>query len=104
MGIGNQINGLYCFAMERGINFVSSIGVWHNRLGHLSNIVLYILKNDLKVGNSKVMGACYICHKYKQTDNHLPLPIIYLLRIFILFTVIFESLIRLQVILGLGIF
>ncbi|KAM0053391.1 putative RNA-directed DNA polymerase [Helianthus debilis subsp. tardiflorus] len=46
--------------------------LWHSRLGHPSDQVLAVLKDDLNV-NSIEHGPCYICHRSKQVRVPFPL-------------------------------
>ncbi|XP_035838049.1 uncharacterized protein LOC110900632 [Helianthus annuus] len=72
MVIGSQDSGLY-FVGSNGnsVNvcfnrFVKS-NLWHSRLGHPSDQVLAVLKENLDVKNVE-HGPCEICHRAKQ--NH----------------------------------
>lgn len=47
--------------------------MWHCRLGHPSDIVLHVLKFDLKFGNDKKVDTCDVCHKAKKFRESFPL-------------------------------
>lgn len=70
LGIGRQLNGLYCFDMRGakslvGVAVFNAFDMWHKRLEHLSDIVLQVLNNKLKLDGPKADGVFVICHKAK---------------------------------------
>ncbi|GJU78725.1 putative RNA-directed DNA polymerase [Tanacetum coccineum] len=78
--IGRQVNGLYYFdnvegnMLRFGIFSNNSKINWHNRLGHPSDQVLSILKNDLFFEQTNIDNIpCEICQKAKQTREPFPL-------------------------------
>ncbi|GJS47138.1 ribonuclease H-like domain-containing protein, partial [Tanacetum coccineum] len=72
LGTGSQIDGLYYF--DKGIHVVCSLtkGVWHSRLGHPSEHVLKVLKNNINFEETKII-FCKICQMAKQTREPFPL-------------------------------
>lgn len=78
LGIDNQINGMYCFAMRKATHFVGASvstanDMWHKRLRHPFDVVLQVLNNELKFSGCKAIDVCDICHKAKQTRELFPL-------------------------------
>ncbi|GJR20552.1 putative RNA-directed DNA polymerase [Tanacetum coccineum] len=80
MEIARQVNGLYYFDNVEGNmlkfgNFSNNSKInWHNRLGHPSDQVLSILKNDLIFEQTNIDNIpCEICQKAKQTREPFPL-------------------------------
>ncbi|GJU54683.1 ribonuclease H-like domain-containing protein [Tanacetum coccineum] len=75
IGIGKQVNGLYYFDSVEGNLFKNGVASsnntklnWHKRLGHPSNQVLTVLRNDLFFENNNAENIpCDICQKAKQT-------------------------------------
>ncbi|GJX74095.1 ribonuclease H-like domain-containing protein [Tanacetum coccineum] len=69
LGTGSEAVGLYipdikstkCF-----LSFNMSKGLWHNRLGHHSDQVLYVLKDRLSSGKPTHIIPCETCHHAKQ--------------------------------------
>ncbi|GJZ00447.1 ribonuclease H-like domain-containing protein [Tanacetum coccineum] len=47
--------------------------VWHNRLGHLADQVLYVVKKDLNIFDNTFVPMCKICQRAKQTREPFPL-------------------------------
>nr|GEZ48183.1 ribonuclease H-like domain-containing protein [Tanacetum cinerariifolium] len=82
-GTGRESDGLYLFdtdcaksAMCLDSKFLVchvSKDVWHNRLGHLANQVLKLLKGSLNLSNIDHNGPCEVCHNSKQTRESFPL-------------------------------
>ncbi|GJT88707.1 ribonuclease H-like domain-containing protein [Tanacetum coccineum] len=72
MGTGSQIDSLYYF--DKGIHVVCSLtkGVWQSKLGHPSEHVLKVLKNDINLEETKI-DFCEICQMPKQTREPFPL-------------------------------
>ncbi|GJU04813.1 ribonuclease H-like domain-containing protein, partial [Tanacetum coccineum] len=79
---GSESGGLYLFVKNNkcGIgksNLVMSFHVskslWHSRLGHPTDQVVYVLKNDLSVSKDTFVPGCEVCHKAKQTRKTFPL-------------------------------
>ncbi|KAJ0878261.1 putative RNA-directed DNA polymerase [Helianthus annuus] len=75
--IGKQENGLYFVGKDGNsvnmcFNSVVRTNLWHSRLGHPSDQVLAILKDNLGV-NSVEHGPCEICHRSKQVRVPFPL-------------------------------
>ncbi|KAJ0688424.1 putative RNA-directed DNA polymerase [Helianthus annuus] len=75
--IGRQENGLYF--VGRDGNFASlcfnsfvRTDLWHSRLGHPSDQVLAVLKDNLDVKNVE-HSPCEICHRSKQVRVPFPL-------------------------------
>ncbi|GKB99410.1 ribonuclease H-like domain-containing protein, partial [Tanacetum coccineum] len=80
MGIGRQVNGLYyfdnmeCHMLNHGRLSNNSKFNWHNRLGHPSDQVLYVLRNYLVFEKTYADNIPYeICQNAKQTREHFPL-------------------------------
>ncbi|KAK1420482.1 hypothetical protein QVD17_22111 [Tagetes erecta] len=77
--IGREVSGLYTFVPENKGTFKefmsnivscsSSTDLWHSRLGHPSDEVLNVLKNDLFLNKNVNTKPCEVCHKSKQTRN-----------------------------------
>nr|XP_043624691.1 uncharacterized protein LOC122596185 [Erigeron canadensis] len=79
---GSCNGGLYVFDnMHVGNSFMScnsfvcciSQSLWHSRLGHPADQVLYVLKDELKLKYDSEHGPCEVCHKAKQTREPFPL-------------------------------
>ncbi|GJR31062.1 ribonuclease H-like domain-containing protein [Tanacetum coccineum] len=76
LGTGSEAGGLYVFNIEcKAQEFKSnnsflcfnvSKGIWHNRLGHPSDQVMYVLKNRLSIGKPTHAMPCDVCHQAKQ--------------------------------------
>jgi hypothetical protein len=47
--------------------------VWHNRLGHPADPVLFVLQNDLGISKNFFVPVCEVCHRAKQTREPFPL-------------------------------
>ncbi|GJS64962.1 ribonuclease H-like domain-containing protein [Tanacetum coccineum] len=47
--------------------------LWHSRLGHPTDQVLSVLKNDLSISKDTSVHGCEVCHKAKQTRKPFPL-------------------------------
>lgn len=83
VGSGKQTNGLYHLShaslnhivshQSRTKCFVSKV-VWHNRMGHPSDVVLKVLKNQLNFGNDNI-SPCDVCHKAKQSRTPFPVSV-----------------------------
>ncbi|GKA36825.1 ribonuclease H-like domain-containing protein [Tanacetum coccineum] len=82
LGTGSKTDGLYLFNMNNDYsvgksNMVLSSHVskllWHNRLGHLADQVLFVLKNDLSISKNSFVPVCEVCHRAKQTGEPFPL-------------------------------
>ena len=82
LGIGNQKYGLYYLDADQGIglefkNFKPvcnlSKKLWNCWLGHPSDQVLIVLKNDIGFENIKDNEPCEICQMAKQTRERFPL-------------------------------
>ena len=81
LGTGSESGGLYLFDMQSG-NFVSmtnmvmcfnvSKELWHSRLGHPADQVLFVLKNDLNLSKYVHVIACETCHRAKQNKGTFP--------------------------------
>ncbi|KAJ0555649.1 putative RNA-directed DNA polymerase [Helianthus annuus] len=75
---GSQHDGLY-FCVELSVstcfscNSVDLTSLWHARLGHPSEIVLKVLKNDLNLKHFDKNIPCETCHKSKQHRDPFPL-------------------------------
>ncbi|KAJ0735667.1 putative RNA-directed DNA polymerase [Helianthus annuus] len=75
--IGKQENGLYFVGKDGNVvnmcfNSVVKSDLWHGRLGHPSDQVLAILKDDLDVKSTE-HSPCEICHRSKQVRVPFPL-------------------------------
>ncbi|GJR97849.1 ribonuclease H-like domain-containing protein [Tanacetum coccineum] len=82
LGTGSETDGLYVFDMIKDASvgksnmvmcFHVSKLLWHNRLGHPSDQVLYVLHNDLDISKSSFIFVCEVCHRAKQTRDPFPL-------------------------------
>nr|XP_043637936.1 uncharacterized protein LOC122608932 [Erigeron canadensis] len=82
VGTGSEYGGLYMLdSHDRYSNFVCSNVTtcylskvtWLNRLGHPADQVLYVLRNDLEIDNTKQVFPCEICHKAKQIREPFPI-------------------------------
>ncbi|GJY49206.1 ribonuclease H-like domain-containing protein [Tanacetum coccineum] len=83
VGIGKQYNGLYLFDVDNACNIVSnsciascfvSKTLWHQRLGHLADQVLDVLKTTLNLDSYPTSDhLCDTCNKAKQTREPFPL-------------------------------
>ncbi|GJT79267.1 putative ribonuclease H-like domain-containing protein [Tanacetum coccineum] len=78
LGTGSETGGLYLFNMNNDYsvgksNVVLSSHVpkllWHNRLGHLADQVLFVLKNNLSISKNSFVPVCEVCHRAKQTGE-----------------------------------
>ncbi|GJU04488.1 ribonuclease H-like domain-containing protein [Tanacetum coccineum] len=84
MGTGSESKGLYLFDMNKDNTMGKSNMImccnmskilWHNRLGHPADQVLFVLHNDLKISKSSSVHVCEICHMAKQKREPFPLSI-----------------------------
>ncbi|KAK1410403.1 hypothetical protein QVD17_36940 [Tagetes erecta] len=76
---GRELGGLYMVSPLNESEFLAcnnsffacstSFELWHSRLGHPSDQVLNILKNDLYFTKTQLSEPCDICHLSKQTRN-----------------------------------
>ncbi|GJU80865.1 putative RNA-directed DNA polymerase [Tanacetum coccineum] len=82
MGTGKQIDGLYYFDGNQGINFENfksnnvcflSKQIWHCRLGHPADQVLDVLRHTLSFDNKNTELICDTCQRAKQTREPFPL-------------------------------
>ncbi|GJW44836.1 ribonuclease H-like domain-containing protein [Tanacetum coccineum] len=81
VGTGDMNGSLYLidvacrkFLSNLSLNFYMSKALWHNRLGHTTDQVLQLLKDDLKLDhNNQYVTLCDVCHKAKQTREPYPL-------------------------------
>ncbi|GJT25010.1 ribonuclease H-like domain-containing protein [Tanacetum coccineum] len=81
VGTGDINGGLYLFdaTFKQSIsklpaNCYVSKTLWHNRIGHPTDQVLQLLKDDLKFDlKNESMTPCDMCHKAKQTREPFPL-------------------------------
>jgi len=99
IGVGKQSGGVYFFTEgsveERQVNAVSSIDLWHRKLGHLSYEVLSYLSSSLRVNFDKNKeDVCETCYCAKQTRNCFSLSSSKVERIFQLIFVVFGDRIR----------
>ncbi|GJV68388.1 ribonuclease H-like domain-containing protein [Tanacetum coccineum] len=76
IGTGSKSGGLYLFDMNNSncigqSNVVMSFHVskllWHNRLVHPADRVLFVLKNDLSITENTSVPMCEVCQRAKQT-------------------------------------
>ncbi|GJT48931.1 putative RNA-directed DNA polymerase [Tanacetum coccineum] len=83
LGTGSEFAGLYLFDEKYNASstpykseyfacYVSK-DIWHNRLGHLANQVLNLLKGSLNLNHIKHDLPCEVCHKAKQSREPFPL-------------------------------
>ncbi|GJR34587.1 ribonuclease H-like domain-containing protein [Tanacetum coccineum] len=79
---GSESGGLYLFDDTKNkslgnVNTVMAFNVskylWHNRLGHLADQVLNMLKNNLNLSKNTSVSVCETCHRAKQTREPFPL-------------------------------
>jgi len=54
-------------------NSVSMFNLWHDRLGHLSDQVVKILKTKLNILSMEKHDLCEVCHRAKQHRDPFPL-------------------------------
>jgi len=78
IGAGKQREGVYYYkrSASNQANAVNTRSLWHNRLGHPSNDVLFLLPSHLGVVGSLHKDKeelCEICLRAKQTRNKFPL-------------------------------
>ncbi|GJU86702.1 putative RNA-directed DNA polymerase [Tanacetum coccineum] len=79
VGTGSEHSGLYFFDTGKKLvnNNIKTCNlsrcIWHNRLGHPSDQVLGVLKQDIDIDNIKESDPCEVCHKAKQTRESFPL-------------------------------
>ncbi|GJS98337.1 ribonuclease H-like domain-containing protein [Tanacetum coccineum] len=82
LGTGKQIDGLYYFDGNQGINFENfksknvcflSKQVWHCRLGHPADQVLDVLRHTLSFDNKNTELICDTYQRAKQTREPFPL-------------------------------
>jgi len=76
--MGKQSGGVYFFqegsAEAKQVNTVSSVDLWHKRLGHPSSEVLSYLSSSLQVKFENIKNnVCETCYRAKQTRNCFPL-------------------------------
>nr|GEW00689.1 ribonuclease H-like domain-containing protein [Tanacetum cinerariifolium] len=77
----SETGGLYVFDMIKDVSvgksnmvmcfYVSKL-LWHNRLGHPSDQVLFVLYNDMDISKSSSIPVCEVCHRAKQTKDPFP--------------------------------
>nr|GEU47632.1 ribonuclease H-like domain-containing protein [Tanacetum cinerariifolium] len=81
-GTGSETSGLYMFDINNKclvaksnvvLYFHVSKFLWHNRLGHLADKVLSILKNDLSFSRDTSVPMCEVYHRANQTREPFPL-------------------------------
>ncbi|GJY74735.1 ribonuclease H-like domain-containing protein [Tanacetum coccineum] len=74
LGTGSESAGLYLFDMVKDnsigksnvvMYFNVSKLLWHNRLGHPSDQVLFVLHQDLDISKSSTISVCEVCHRAK---------------------------------------
>nr|GEZ60902.1 ribonuclease H-like domain-containing protein [Tanacetum cinerariifolium] len=79
---GSESDGLYLFDANKSnsigqsnmvMTFRVSKVVWHNRLGHPADQVLFVLKKDMNISNNNFVSLCKICQRAKQTREAFPL-------------------------------
>nr|GEW61493.1 ribonuclease H-like domain-containing protein [Tanacetum cinerariifolium] len=82
LGTGSESGGLYQFDDTKNkslgnVNTVMTFNVskdlWHNKLGHLADQVLNVLKNNLNLSKNTIVSVCETCHRAKQTREPFPL-------------------------------
>ncbi|GKA90962.1 ribonuclease H-like domain-containing protein [Tanacetum coccineum] len=82
LGTGSESGGLYLFddTKNKSLGNVNSVmafnvskDMWHNRLGHLADQVLNVLKVDLNLSKNTSVSICETCHMAKQTREPFPL-------------------------------
>ncbi|GJY81077.1 putative RNA-directed DNA polymerase, partial [Tanacetum coccineum] len=84
LGTGSEAAGLYLFDVEQcsksvvghaNSTFVchASKQLWHSRLGHPADHVLYVLSGKIGLKYDKHVSPCDICHKAKLTREPFPL-------------------------------
>nr|GEU45875.1 ribonuclease H-like domain-containing protein [Tanacetum cinerariifolium] len=84
VGTGSETGGLYLFDVNRNGKFNNSVcksvlfcrvsrELWHCRLGHPADQVLYILGKKLSFSKNDHISPWEICHKAKQTREPFPL-------------------------------
>ncbi|GJQ96406.1 ribonuclease H-like domain-containing protein [Tanacetum coccineum] len=82
LGTGSESGGLYLFDMNNSYcignsNVILSLHVskllWHNRLGHPADQVLFVLKKDLSISKNTFVPMCEVCQRAKQTREPFPL-------------------------------
>ncbi|GJR33561.1 ribonuclease H-like domain-containing protein [Tanacetum coccineum] len=82
LGTRSESGGLNLFDMNNSncigkSNVVMSFHVskllWHNRLSHPADQVLYVLKNDLSIFDNTSVPVCEVCQRAKQTREPFPL-------------------------------
>nr|GEU83604.1 ribonuclease H-like domain-containing protein [Tanacetum cinerariifolium] len=83
LGIGRQFNGLYLFDVDNACKIISNCSIttcfvsrtlWHQRLGHLVDLVLDVLKGSLNLDSQTTFKHLSdTCNKTKQTREPFPL-------------------------------
>ncbi|GJW42003.1 putative RNA-directed DNA polymerase [Tanacetum coccineum] len=82
LGTGSESGGLYLFDVIKSncigqsnmvMNFHVSKMLWHNRLGHPADQVLFVLKVNLNMSDNTYVPVCEICQRAKQTREPFPL-------------------------------
>ncbi|GJY31754.1 ribonuclease H-like domain-containing protein [Tanacetum coccineum] len=82
LGTSSESDGLYMFDVNKSnsigqsnmvMTFHVSKVVWHNKLGHPADQVLYVLKKDLNISDNTSISLCEICQRAKQTREPFPL-------------------------------
>ncbi|GKD60951.1 ribonuclease H-like domain-containing protein [Tanacetum coccineum] len=82
LGTGSESGGLYLFDDTKNkslgnVNTVMAFNVskdlWHSRLGHPTDQVLNVLKNDLNLSKNTSVSVCETCHRAKKTREPFPL-------------------------------
>ena len=101
---GRESNGLYLLdsssqqsssTLIAATNPLSSIALWHTRLGYLSFSKLQLLKNVVNIDVSNKASCCDVCHFSKQKGFLFPLVIMHLLPLLNWFIVTFGVLLLL---------
>ncbi|GKD45792.1 putative RNA-directed DNA polymerase [Tanacetum coccineum] len=76
---GSEKDGLYCLNLGEKIynSYIKSCHVskclWHNRLCHPADQVLFVLKDDIDLKGDFFSEPCDVCHRAKQTREPFPL-------------------------------
>ncbi|GKA72778.1 ribonuclease H-like domain-containing protein [Tanacetum coccineum] len=82
LGTSSESGGLYLFDMNNSY-FIGKSNVilflhvskllWHNRLGHPADQVLFVVKKDLSISENTFVPMCEVCQRAKQTREPFPL-------------------------------
>ncbi|GJT97915.1 ribonuclease H-like domain-containing protein [Tanacetum coccineum] len=72
LGTGSETGGLYMFDMNTDCSVAPQRGV-KRPLGHPTDQVLSMLKNDLSISKNYFVHVCEVCHRAKQTREPFPL-------------------------------